>query len=92
MSPLGGLTRNLLGDEVWILKAIGVVEWSDLSCTVARHLVLSVNSIRTSAGSHTSTSFSIFRTCVLGGSLGIRVFFGCIFTLKEENVGVHVIN
>lgn len=67
MSPVGGLTRNLWGDEVCILKAIGLVGFSDLSCIVVRHLLLSVNSMRTSAGSHTSTSFSIsiYQVCVM---------------------------
>ena len=63
MSPLGGLTRNLFGDEVWILKATGVVWVRDRIRTVARHLQFSANSIRTSAGSHTSTSASIYQPC-----------------------------
>lgn len=58
MSPLGGLTRNLCGDEVWILKAIGVVEERDLSLRLARHLEPRVKSISTS-GSDTCMSFSI---------------------------------
>lgn len=58
MSPVGGLTRNLCGDEVWILKATGIVEQSDLKRTVARHLQLSKKSMRTS-GSNTSTNLSI---------------------------------
>jgi hypothetical protein len=77
MSPLGGLTRNLLGDEVWILNAIGFVGFSDLSWIVVRHLVWSVNSIRTSAGSHTSTSFSIYQAWLgwNGGSSGLGLRF-----------------
>lgn len=93
MSPLGGLTRNLLGDEVWILKAIGIVECRDLSSTVARHLVFSVNSIRTSDGSHTSTSFSIFQTWVLGWIFrignwesGVSFFWLCVYVERREYV------
>ena len=55
---MGGLTRNLLGEEVWTLKAMGVVVESDLRRTLARHLQLSANSMRTS-WSDTSTSLSI---------------------------------
>lgn len=58
MSPVGGLTRNLCGDEVWILKATGVVAQSDLKRTVARHLEFSKKSMRTSA-SDNSTNLSI---------------------------------
>lgn len=55
---MGGLTRNLLGEEVWTLKAMGVVVESDLRRTLARHLQLSAKSMRTS-WSDTSTSLSI---------------------------------
>lgn len=58
MSPLGGLTRNLWGEEVCILKAVEVVELRDLKWIVARHLQPSEKSMRTSC-SDTSTSFSI---------------------------------
>lgn len=79
MSPVGGLTRNLWGDEVCILKAIGLVGFSDLSCIVVRHLLLSVNSMRTSAGSYTSTSFSIsiyqVRVIRKYGNMDSEVFF-----------------
>ena len=58
MRPVGGLTRNLFGEEVWILKAMGAVTQRDLRRTVARHLQFNAKSIHTS-GSPTSTSFSI---------------------------------
>lgn len=57
MSPEGGLTRNLCGDEVWILKAVEAVELRDLKWTVARHLQPSEKSMHISC-SDTSTSFS----------------------------------
>jgi hypothetical protein len=48
-----------------------------LSWIVVRHLVWSVNSIRTSAGSHTSTSFSIYQAWLgwNGGSSGLGLRF-----------------
>lgn len=58
MSPLGGLTRNLSGDEVWTLKATGAVAMSDLRRTFALHLVPNTKSILTSC-SDASTSLSI---------------------------------
>ena len=48
MRPLGGLTMNFWGEEVWTLKAIGEVAHSDLRRTLARHLELSEKSMRTS--------------------------------------------
>lgn len=58
MTPLGGLTMNLWGEEVWTLKATGEVAHRDLRCTLARDLQLSVKSMRTS-WSETSTKLSI---------------------------------
>lgn len=60
MSPVGGLTMNFSGEEVWTLKAMGVVAVRDLKRTLARHLQFNVKSIRTSC-SDNSTSFSIGR-------------------------------
>lgn len=48
MSPLGGFTRNLWGDEVWTLKATGAVAVTDLRLTVALHLLPSEKSMRIS--------------------------------------------
>ena len=48
MSPRGGLTRSLWGDEVWTLKATGLVPLSDLRRTLVRHLEPKTKSIRTS--------------------------------------------
>ena len=77
MSPLGGLTRNFFGDEVWILKATGEVGFRERSRTVARHLQLSANSMRTSAGSHTSTSASsIYQSSILCPGLGLGLVVG----------------
>lgn len=55
---MGGLTMNLSGEEVWTLKAMGVVVTRDLKRTLARHLEFNTKSIRTSS-SDNSTSFSI---------------------------------
>lgn len=57
-SPLGGLTRNLWGEEVWTLKATGEEEQRDLKTRLQRHLVLRMKFMRTSA-SEISTKFSI---------------------------------
>lgn len=48
MSPLGGLTRNFCGEEVWTLKATGAVAMSERRRTVARHLLPSTKSMHTS--------------------------------------------
>lgn len=59
ISPVGGLTRNLCGDEVWTLNAIGVVAERDLRRTLARHLELSIKSRRTSESDTTMSGLSI---------------------------------
>uniref|UniRef100_A0A803QV50 Uncharacterized protein n=1 Tax=Cannabis sativa TaxID=3483 RepID=A0A803QV50_CANSA len=56
MSPVGGLTMNFCGEEVWILNATGEVAHREVRRTLARHLQLSAKSMRTS-WSETCTSF-----------------------------------
>lgn len=58
MSPAGGLTRNLWGEEVWTLKATGAVGVRELSMTFARHLRFRAKSMRIS-WSDTSDHFSM---------------------------------
>lgn len=46
--PLGGLTWNLSGEEVWILKKMGREGWRERRWRSERHLAFSLKSIETS--------------------------------------------
>lgn len=57
MVPLGGLTRNLSGEDVWTLKATEESEQRERRWTLALHLRPSSKSMITSDPGETSTSF-----------------------------------
>lgn len=62
--PLGGLTWNLSGEEVWILKKMGREGWRERRWRSDRHLAFGLKSIETSC-SITSRSFSMVSAVVV---------------------------
>lgn len=59
IKPFGGLTRNLLGEEVWTLNAIGVDWERDVRVILVLHLHPKLKSILTSCSVTCTYFFSI---------------------------------